>query len=80
MFEGPSSEHVADIMSGCQQGSPNDQAAQAEFLLRQTRLQEEATKAAKETAEYTRRYTRYMFWSVVLLALSALGTFIVSLV
>jgi hypothetical protein len=73
-------EEVANFMAGVSQGSPNDQAAKAEFMLRQTKLQRETTQAAIDTALYTRRYTRYMFWSVVILALSAVGSFIVSII
>lgn len=80
MFEGKSLEHVADVMSGCQPMSDNDQTAKAEFLLRQAKYQEEATEAAKETAKYTKKYALYMFWSVVILALSALGSFLITLI
>jgi hypothetical protein len=75
-----SNDEIADFMAGVTQGSLNDQAAKAEFMLRQTNLQKEATQAAKDTALYTQRYTRYMFWSVVVLALSAVGTFVVSII
>lgn len=79
-FEGKTLEHVADVMSGSQAASDTDQMARSEFLLRQTKLQKDAAEAAKETAKYTKRYTRYMFWSVVVLALSALGSFLIALV
>ena len=69
---------VAEFMAGVTPGSPNDQVARAEFLLRQTEFQRDAAAAAKETAIYTQRYTRYMFWSVVILALSAAGTLLMS--
>ena len=62
------SEHMA---AGETTSSRVDQAARAEFFLRQT-------KAAEETAKYTKRYTKYMFWSVVILALSALGSFLLA--
>lgn len=58
-------------------GSRLDQRARAEFLLRQTQYQERATRAAEETAAHTRKYTKYMFWSVLLLGLSVLGKLIV---
>ena len=75
---GKSLEEVAEFMAGVTSGSPNDQVARAEFLLRQTEFQRDAAAAAKETAIYTQRYTRYMFWSVVILALSAAGTLLMS--
>jgi hypothetical protein len=76
---GKSLEEVADFMAGVGPGSPNDQVAKAEFLLRQTQSQEKASRAAQDTAEYTQRYTRYMLWSVVILAISAIGSLVVSL-
>ena len=76
---GKSLDEIADFMADVTQGSPNDQMARAEFLLRQTNLQKEVAKAAKETALYTRRYTRYMFWSVVMLAVSAIASLVVNL-
>ena len=66
-------------MAGVTQGSLNDQMAKAEFALLQTNLQKEATEASKQTALYTQRYTRYMFWSVVILALSSFASFVLSL-
>jgi Na+-driven multidrug efflux pump len=67
-------------MAGGESGSRNDQRAKAEFMLRQTRAQIAAAQATEETARYTREYTRYMFWSVVVLALSALGNFILEII
>tara|TARA_B100000315_G_scaffold211443_1_gene208224 strand:- start:3053 stop:3298 length:246 start_codon:yes stop_codon:yes gene_type:complete len=64
-------EEVSDHMAGGQATSDIDQAARAEFLLRQT-------KAIEETAKHTKCYTKYMFWSVVILALSALGSFLLA--
>ena len=78
-FNGQPLERVADTMAGCQAGSHNDQVTRAEFLLRQTKAQIDAAHAAEETARYTRKYTRYMFWSVVVLAASALGTFVLEI-
>jgi hypothetical protein len=54
-------------------GDPNSKAeleARAEFMRRQT-------VAAQETATATQRYTKYMLWSVVVLAASALGTLMI---
>ncbi len=73
---GKSFEEVAEYMGGVTPGSLNDQ--KAEFMLRQTEFQKDAAEAAKQTALYTRRYTRYMFWSVVILALSAVANLVIS--
>lgn len=66
-------DEVARFMGDSMAGSMNDQAGQAEFLRRQT-------QAAQDTAAATQKYTRYMFWSVVVLTLSAAGTFGIELV
>jgi hypothetical protein len=60
-------EDVARRMAAGMAGSPADQAARAEFARRQT-------VAAQDTASATQKYTRYMFWSVVVLAASAFGS------
>jgi hypothetical protein len=80
LFDNQPLERVADEMAGCEPSSRVDQWAKAEFLLRQTKAQIAAAQAAEETARYAQRYTRYMFWSVVFLALSVLGTFILEIV
>lgn len=72
LFDGKPNEVVADVMAGCQTSSENDQMAKAEFYLRQT-------NAIMETATHTKRYTRYMFWSVVVLALSSVAEVLISL-
>ena len=77
---GKSPEEVADFMAGVTQGSLNDQMAKAEFALLQTNFQKQATDAAIQTANETQRYTRYMFWSVVVLAISSVLSVGVSLV
>lgn len=61
-------DDVAGRMIAGMPGSQAELEAQAEFLRRQT-------VAAQDTAVATQRYTKYMLWSVVVLALSALGTF-----
>jgi thiaminase len=71
---------VADSMAATQPGSQNDQVAKAEFLFRQTQFVERQAKAAEETAAATKRYTRYMLWSVVILAASSVLTAVVTLV
>jgi len=50
-----------------------------EFMRRQTVAQQEAGEAAKQTAVYTRKSARYMLASVIILALSSLGTFVLSM-
>ena len=76
---GKTLDEIADFMAGVTQGSLNDQMARAEFMLRQTNFEKEAAAAAKETACHTQRYTRYMFWSVIILALSVVANLAVNL-
>ncbi|EKD73163.1 MAG: hypothetical protein ACD_45C00426G0005 [uncultured bacterium] len=64
LFKDQPLEKVADVMAGCLTDSINDRAAQAEFCMRQTR-------AVIDTADATKKYTKYMFWSVVILAVSS---------
>jgi hypothetical protein len=71
---------IADAMAGAGQGSHMDQVAKAEFLLRQTQFLERQANAAEETALATKRYTKYMLWSVLVLAVSSLVTLLVTLV
>jgi hypothetical protein len=72
-------DQVADVMAAADSGSATDQAAQAEFLRRQTESQFAADKAVIETSEYTRLNARYMLWSVIVLTLSSIATFLVSI-
>lgn len=65
-------EEVSDHMASGETASQFDQEARAEFLFRQT-------MAVEDTAKHTKRYTTYMFWSVVILALSMLGNFIIAI-
>ncbi|MGD0596882.1 MAG: hypothetical protein ABSA64_05090 [Sedimentisphaerales bacterium] len=62
-------EYVSQMMAGCQPNSMNDQKAKAEFYRRQT-------LAIQETATATKKYTFYMFISVVLLLISVIGNLI----
>jgi anti-sigma-K factor RskA len=75
---GKSLNEIADFMAGVTQGSLNDQMARAEFMLRQTEFQKQASDAAKATASHTQRYTQYMFWSIVILAISVVANLVVS--
>lgn len=60
-------EEVADYMLRGLSTSEVDYQGRVEFLRRQT-------QAIQETANCTKRYTKYMLWSVVLLLISVLGT------
>ena len=73
-------DEVADWMAGVGSGSQNDMTARAEFLRRQTQLQREATQAAKDTATYTKENARYMLGSVIVLAISALISAVITIV
>ena len=75
---GKSLDEIADFMAGVTQGSLNDQMARAEFMLRQTEFQKQTSDAAKATASHTQRYTQYMLWSVVILAISVMANLVVS--
>lgn len=72
LFAGEPNEKVADVMAGCCSSSENDQMAKAEFYLRQT-------DAIMKTTAHTQRYTRYMLWSVVVLALTSMVQILVTL-
>lgn len=62
-FENKILEEIAERMGESDKSSRVDQRAQAEFLLRQT-------KAVQDTAEHNRKYAKYMFWTVVIMAIS----------
>lgn len=81
-----SMEDIADIMAKAAPNSSEDQLCRAEFLLRQTKLfersaeaGERAAKAAIDMAQQTERYTRYMFYSVLLLGASIFVSFILEM-
>ncbi len=78
-FEGKPLEHVADLMAKGEPESRLAHWARAEFYLRQTQFQERAAQAAEATARSTAQYTRYMFWSVLVLAASVLASFVLQL-
>jgi hypothetical protein len=85
-------DFAAGAMGGAQAGSTYDQRAKATFARLQTLAQQQAAtaaergaaaqevaaQAAEETAEYTRRNARYMLWSVIVLAASSLGSFVLT--
>ncbi len=54
------------------------QQVMAEFYRRQTLAIQDAAAAAKDTAASTKKYTLYMFISVVVLLVSVVGTLIFS--
>lgn len=79
-------DQLADWMSTIQPNTNNDMTARAEFLRRQTLLAQAATAAtvkaadaAVETARFTRDNARYLLWSVIVLAVSSAGTFVLAL-
>jgi hypothetical protein len=76
-FVGKPHDEVANRMARSGPGSPNDQVVRAEFMLRQTVFMERQAAAAEKTATETARYTKYMFWSVLVLAVSSLVSLLV---
>ena len=64
-------DELADYASDPQPGAVARGAAEAEFLKRQTEFYERAAKAAEATAASTGLYTKYMWWSVAILAASS---------
>lgn len=65
--------------------SVSGRLAHAEFIYRQTLFQERATEAQEQAAEAqesaaksSKKHSRLMTWSVVILAISALGTFLIA--
>ena len=69
-----------------QPGSQRIQAVNLEFARRQTIAQQEAAasqeraaRATDQTATYTRHNARYMLWSVFVLTLSSIATFVMTL-
>jgi hypothetical protein len=52
----------------------------AEWLLEANQAQQQAARAAQETAEYTKRHACYLIWSVVVLAIASIANVIVSVV
>jgi len=80
-------EELSRLFGAAGSTSPDAQRYAAEFTRRQTvaqinaaEAQVRAASAAEETAKYTRTNARYLLWSVVVLAVSGLGTFAVSIV
>jgi hypothetical protein len=74
-------DELADWMAavGGTPESENRRIVTAEFLRRQTVFQEEATKAAKDTAEYTKRTARFMLCSVIAIAVATIIQAVVSI-
>jgi hypothetical protein len=73
-------DEVADWVSNITPDSINEMAGKAEFMLRQTRLQEKATDAAVQTAKSTRHSAIYMLLSVVMVAVSSLTTLALTII
>jgi hypothetical protein len=72
-------DEVADWVSNITPDSINEMAGKAEFMLRQTRLQERATEAAVVTAKFSRHSAIYMLLSVVVLAGSSIATLVMTI-
>jgi hypothetical protein len=70
-------DELADWMAYI--GNSNEQVAKAEFQRRQTLFAEDAAKAAKDTAQFTKASARYILWSVGVLAASSVATFLVDI-
>ena len=64
-------DELADWSASLQPDSKAAHAGKTEFLKRQTEFYERMATAAEKTAQDTNRYTRFMFWSVVVLAASS---------
>jgi hypothetical protein len=73
-------DEVADWVSNITPDSINEMAGKAEFMLRQTRLQEKSTEAAVQTAKFTRHSSIYMLMSVVMVAISSLTTLALTII
>jgi hypothetical protein len=69
---------LSDWMSDASPDSQAAQIASAEFSRRQTALQIEATQAAIDTAEFTRRSALYMLLSVIVVAIAALVSAVIT--
>jgi len=73
-------DEVADWVSNITPDSINEMAGKAEFMLRQTRLQERATDAAIESAKFARHTAFYMFLTVVILTISSTATLVLTII
>jgi len=78
-LENVSLDELADRIAGAPAMSTFGEAARAELARRQLLLQVQATQAAKDTADYTRKSARYIFWSVVAIAVSSVATLVVNI-
>ena len=69
---GDKTQHTLDelVQNSGQSGSQQAQWSELEFLRQQTIALQEASAAAKETAEHTKRNATYMLCSVIALALA----------
>ncbi len=83
---GKSLEELATWRAKGTAGSEMAHDADTEFLLRQAQFQERQAIAAEasalasqETARATAQYTKYMLWSVLVLAVSSFVTLVVTI-
>jgi hypothetical protein len=79
--KGKSLEWLADAAANRDEDSDVGWALRSEFLYRQTEAQVRQAEAAERTAEASItsakqmvRYTRYMFWTMVFIAVSTVAT------
>ena len=72
-------EEIADWLATTTEDKINEQAAHAEYLLRQIKLQEQSTKASIETARYTQHSACYLFLTVIVIAVTSVATLIINI-
>jgi hypothetical protein len=65
-------EHLAAVVANTDPGSRSSNAAKAELTRREILTQQSAAKAQEEAARYTRQTARWMFWSVIVVAVSSI--------
>jgi hypothetical protein len=65
-------EHLAAVAAGSDPGTRNFEAAKAELTRREIIAQQEAARAQQEAARYTKQNALWMFWSVVVVAITSL--------
>ena len=78
-FGGKSIEEIADFMIEKAERLEGTvyYAGHVEFMYRQTKAQQDAACATEATAKYTKQYTRYVFWTVVIMAVSMIAKLII---
>jgi hypothetical protein len=64
-------EHLASVIANTDPGSRASEAAKAELTRREIIAQQEAALSQQEAARYTKQNARWMFWSVVVVAITS---------